>query len=241
MAVLLLPYVLFSGCSGGVKGTRNTISIRPHESFAEQGRLISDFYTDKSDYRPGEQVQFTVEVHNQTGKDFNGKIVFDCKHIDQSVYSGSLDVSLKSGGKKALNFSWLPPNSDFKGYLIEAEAVSGSTLDDHMGTAVDVSSSWSRYPRYGYLCNYPKMTQSQIDSVVERLSKYHINGLQFYDWQDSHDKPLAGTVTNPSAQWEDIAGRKTYGSTVSGYISALHKKKYDGCQLQFDVWGLRRI
>ena len=34
-----------------------------------------------------------------------------------------------------------------------------------------------------------------------------INGLQFYDWQDEHDKPLAGTREEPAERWQDIAKR----------------------------------
>lgn len=223
LAMLLISPVLASGCSGVLKH-RNTIQIHVNDSFSLQGQLIQDFYTDKSAYSPGETVNFTLEVKNSTGKDFNGKIVFDCKSINNSVYSDSIDLSVQSGENKSLSFSWNPPNTDYKGYLVEAEAVSENKAIDHRNTAVDVSSSWAKYPRYGYLCRYPQMTESEISAVVERLSKYHINGVQFYDWQDSHDKPLAGTVSNPSQEWKDIAGRDTYKSTVAGYIAALHKK-----------------
>ena len=58
--------------------------------------------------------------------------------------------------------------------------------------------------------------------MVSRLSRYHINGLQFYDWQDEHDKPLAGTREEPAEKWQDIAKRDVYAKTVSGYIEALH-------------------
>lgn len=213
-------WLLLSGCSA--RG--DVPPVRAGDAFPQQDRLIQDFYPDKSAYRPGEAVGFTLELNNRTGGDFSGRIAVDCKHLDESVHTDSLSVSLKAGEKKALTLSWSPPAGDYRGYLAEATAVSGGTAQDRRNTAVDVSSSWAKYPRYGYLCQYPKMSQTEIDAVVARLSKYHLNGLQFYDWQDSHDRPLAGTPEQPASEWKDIAGRDTFRSTVGGYISALHEK-----------------
>jgi len=220
---VLLLCLLVSGCSGAGKNG-NAVVIGSNTSIPQQGKLIEDIYPDKSAYRPGEKVTFTVQFSNQTGKDFSGIIVYVCKSQEKTVYQGSAEAAVRNGEKTSLTLSWTPPNDDYKGYLVESEAVSGGTLLDHRNTAVDVSSDWKKYPRYGYLCKFPQMTQKEMDAVVDRLSKYHINGLQFYDWQDSHDKPLAVESGKPAAKWEDIAGRDTYGATVRSYIEKLHKK-----------------
>lgn len=209
---------------GGCSGREDVPQIRAGDSFPQQGRLIQDFYPDKSAYRPGEPVAFTLELDNRTGGDFSGRIAVDCKHLDDSVHTDALNVSLKAGEKKSLTFDWTPPADDYRGYLAEATAVSGKAPQDHRNTAVDVSSSWNQFPRYGYLCKYPQMDQTEMEAVVGRLSKYHINGLQFYDWQDSHDRPLAGSAEHPDGRWKDIAGRDVFRSTVDGYLAALHKK-----------------
>ena len=220
LTTVLLCSVAFTGCSAGSENTE----IHSGDTIPQQGHLIQDFYPDKSAYRPGEKTALTVDLKNETGKNFSGKIAYSCKYLGKSVFSGSADAALKNGEAKKLSFSWTPPKDDYRGYLVEAAAVSDNTIQDHRNTAVDVSSDWKRYPRYGYLCEYQKMTQREIDKNVENLSRYHINGLQFYDWQDCHDTPLAGTPEKPSEKWQDIAGRDTYAATVSGYISALHKK-----------------
>lgn len=214
--------LLTGGCA--LPFSPKAVSLRATDTFTEKGRLIQDFYTDKSAYRPGESVQFTLSLFNATQKEFNGTIAISCRKLNEPVKTFTKYVKLASQEKSSLTLTWDSPKEDFQGYLVEAVAKQGKTLVDQRNTAVDVSSSWGRYPRYGYVCDYPQMSQSQIDAVVNRLSKYHINGLQFYDWQDEHDKPLAGTVEKPAAEWQDIAKRDTYASTVKGYISALHQK-----------------
>ena len=67
------------------------------------------------------------------------------------------------------------------------------------------------------------MSTSAINSVITSLKRYHINGLQFYDWQYKHHKPLAGTPDKPDNNWTDIANRNTSLTTVKNYISAAHK------------------
>src|SRR5205085_11036623 len=61
--------------------------------------------------------------------------------------------------------------------------------------------------------------------IVDNLNRFHINGLQFYDWQYKHHKPLAGTVQHPDTIWKDIGGRDIYASAIRSYITAAHKRK----------------
>ena len=63
-----------------------------------------------------------------------------------------------------------------------------------------------------------------MDGVIENLNRYHINGLQFYDWANKHHQPLAGSVESPAFSWDDIADRTNYRNTVSGYISRAHDR-----------------
>lgn len=48
-------------------------------------------------------------------------------------------------------------------------------------TAIDVSSAWTRFPRYGYVWDFTPGVDAQ--AKIETLCRFHINGLQFYDWQ----------------------------------------------------------
>jgi len=75
---------------------------------------------------------------------------------------------------------------------------------------------------YGYLSRFPSQSSAASSNQVAWLNKYHINYVQFYDWQWKHHIPLAGTVGSPAASWSDIANRATYRQTVNDYISACH-------------------
>jgi dextranase len=55
------------------------------------------------------------------------------------------------------------------------------------------------------------------------LNRFHINGLEFYDFQFRHDQPLAGTVEHPDASWKDIAGRPVDAAIVRSFIDEAHR------------------
>jgi hypothetical protein len=60
---------------------------------------------------------------------------------------------------------------------------------------------------YGYLSRYPSQSAVVSSNEVAWLDQYHVNYVQFYDWQWKHHWPLAGTVASPAASWGDIANR----------------------------------
>ncbi|MBD8387697.1 glycoside hydrolase family 66 protein [Dysgonomonas sp. BGC7] len=171
--------------------------------------LSIDLNTDKAVYKPGETVSFSLK--NKPGS--NPKVRYS--HLGQVLKEENL------GGT---SWSWTTPNEDYKGYLIDIyEIVDGKEKIYH-SIAVDVSSDWKKFPRYGFLSSYGKMTDAQMAKNIDVMNRYHINGVQFYDWMYDHQRPLAGTADNPLASWPDLIGRTNYLSTVKGYIDAAHNK-----------------
>ena len=87
-----------------------------------------------------------------------------------------------------------PPQEDYKGYLVDLYRVVDGKEDVLESIAIDVSSDWTRFPRYGF---YPLMELYQTKSFknIANLARYRINGVQFYDWMYDHHKPLAGSVS----------------------------------------------
>jgi dextranase len=165
--------------------------------------------TDKSAYQPGEEVKFKCNKTYQ-----NAWVRY--MYLGQSVGEAPL------GGS---TWTWNPPSVDFRGYMAEIFTRSNDGSEQILGTvAVDVSSDWSKFPRYGFLSEYGQLSDAQMNGVIDNLTKYHINGLQFYDWMYRQHKPLAGTVSDPMPFWNDIINRQNYKSTVEGYIGLAHQK-----------------
>lgn len=206
-------------------------SLAPATQFvsaANKGSVvIKDIYTDKAMYSPGQVVTIYAELENPTTFNINkATITLTYKHLTTTVGVPSTQTfKLKKGDQATLTFTWTPPATDFTGYMVEAvvKNASGDELDS-MNTAVDVSSTWTKFPRYGYLGNFPSQPSAVSSENMNQLNKYHLNAIQYYDWQWKHHVPLAGTVGNPDASWGDIASRPTYRQTILDYIAAGHSK-----------------
>lgn len=164
--------------------------------------------TDKVRYAPGEVVNFTSD------KALTGNTVAKVKHLGQVVHEKSLN------GK---TWQWKAPEEDYKGYMVEVVLADGEEENILSTIAVDVSGSWEKFPRYGFLSKYPDLTDAEIETVMSNLARHHINGLQFYDWHYKHHKPLAGTPENPEPVYQDIIGRDIHFETVKKYIDAAHQ------------------
>lgn len=192
---------------------------------ASTGNIIQDVNTDKAMYSPGQTVTIYADLKNNTGATLtNGSVTLYFKHLTTEVSSPSTRYfTLSPGSTTTLVWSWTPPNTDFQGYLVEALAKDSSdNVIDNMNVGVDVSSSWTKFPRYGYLSYYPSQSSDTSYNTIWQLKNYHINALQYYDWQWKHHIPLAGTVNNPASNWVDIANRATYRQTILNMINAGH-------------------
>ncbi len=190
--------MLTTSCSKG-----NNIPLSPVQNAATSVIIA----TDKACYSPNDVVTFTID-HSLPE---TAKVRY--RHLSNVVAVNTLSGT---------TWQWTAPSTDFTGYMADVfDTVNGKEVI-YGSIGVDVSSDWSHFPRYGFLSAYPQMTTSAIDYVINDLNRHHINGLQFYDWEYEHHQPLAGTVTNPASEWQDIGKRNTYLSTVKGYIDAAH-------------------
>lgn len=185
--------------------------------------LVADVTTDKSMYKAGEKVNVKVELNNTTGQEItDGTVELNVKHLEKQVGSPITQTySVNNGEKTEISLVWIAPNEDFKGYLLEITCKdSTGNIIDSGTTAIDVSSNWLKFPRYGYLTKYNNDVNTE--DVINQLKKFHINGLQFYDWQDRHHDPIAGEGSQVDEKWQDLSKHDVYKSTIEGYISNAH-------------------
>jgi dextranase len=165
--------------------------------------------TDKSRYSSGKEVVFSID------ETLPSTVKVRYWHLDEVIEEETLSGE---------SWTWTAPETDFTGYLVDIyEEETDGSEKIYGSVAVDVSSDWTRFPRYGFLSDYGQKSNTTINYVIEELGRYHINGIQFYDCQYKHHLPLAGTVADPDTVWTDIANRDTYFSTVTKYIESAHE------------------
>lgn len=164
--------------------------------------------TDKAIYNPGENVIFALE---------NSILPATAK-----VRYKNLDSVLSESAVTGPIWTWTVPNADYKGYIAEVYASDNDNETIYATIGIDVSSDWKKFPRYGFLSKFPNLSNEDVNTVINNLNRYHINGIQFYDWQYKHHKPLPVTGSTPASTWKDIINRDIYFSTVEKYINSAH-------------------
>jgi len=165
--------------------------------------------TDKAAYQPGDNVAFTAD------KTYSNAYV-RYRHLGEILEEAPLSGT---------SWTWTPPSQDYQGYMAEIFIKHADGSEEIVGTVgIDVSSDWAKFPRYGFLSEFGQLNDDDMAGIINNLNKYHINGIQFYDWMYRQHQPLAGTPGNPMAMWNDIMNRSNYKSTVDGYIAKAHQK-----------------
>ena len=163
--------------------------------------------TEKSMYAPGETAVVCLENLPAEATALRARLY----SLERCVWDWQLPASKR--------FPLSLPDADGRGYALEVEA-----LDEEQNvltsafTAVDVSSSWTKFPRYGYVWDFTP--SADAESKADEMARYHLNGVQFYDWQYRHHRPLADDLSG----WRDWSGRWISGDTVRAYLRAAHDR-----------------
>lgn len=163
--------------------------------------------TDKAAYKPGDPVHFSM---NELP---SGACSIRYRHLNEVVAEQPLT---------ACEWTWTVPQEDFKGYMTEIVRMQNGSQSVLATIAVDVSSDWTRFPRYGFLSKFDKMPLGGIEACIDNLNRHHINGVQFQDWHYKHHWPLGGTPDHLLENYPDIANRNTSLTTLKNYISKIH-------------------
>lgn len=200
-------------------------------------KLRYNIETDKCSYAPNEIVTLTMSSAPPTGSRVRYRYLGD-------IIADTLLTSR--------TWTWQAPAEDFRGYMAEVyrpREDSEGDFDEICATiAIDVSSDWTRFPRYGFVATFGNdKTLNKTRTEMKWLNRCHINGVQFQDWHYCHDWPFGGTRSEgPWTTYKDIANRTIYTSSVKNYIKAQHDRGmksifYNLCFGVLDGWEERGI
>jgi dextranase len=181
--------------------------------------------TDKAAYNPGDEVVFTMDNSNLPAT--------------AKVRYKYLNTVLEEAAVTSSSWIWKTPATDFRGYIAEVYSTDNGVETIYAVIGIDVSSEWTKFPRYGFLSKFPVLTDNDINATISSLNRYHINGVQFYDWQNKHHMPLAVVNALPASSWQDIIGRYNYLSTIQKYIEGAHNRNMKAMfyNLVYGAWN----
>ncbi|MEW9050031.1 MAG: glycoside hydrolase family 66 protein [Neobacillus sp.] len=181
--------------------------------------VINPITTNKAMYQPGESVEIQVHLQNTSTSDFKGLVELNVKHLNTKIGPAVLkEVFIEKNKSKQLTFEWHSPQIDYKGYLFEVDVMDSSkNLINWATTGVDVSSSWTKFPRYGYMWNFTEGVN--VEKRINYLKDHHINAIQYYDWKYRHHIPVSENLD----MWDDWSGRLISGDTLRSYLAKSHQ------------------
>jgi dextranase len=175
---------------------------------------ILDFYPSRGSFSPGETVTFLIDIETSAPQDITLKVFIQHLTEQPTIIEQTLQLA---PGEQTVQINWMPPVKP-AGYSVRLETLSANDSPAlHATTAFDVLSSWTDFPRYGFLTDF-SASRSDPESVLKKLTRFHINGLQFYDWQYRHDQLLA-----PTEEYIDPLGREMSLATVQKLVDVAHQ------------------
>jgi dextranase len=178
---------------------------------------ILDAYPDRGLYRPGQGVRIVVDLANDSSESVSVQVVATIRFLTHEVGRITREV-VASPGSQRVDLLWMPPQEHPRGYGVDLAVVNHrGTVLGTAATAFDVLDHWTQAPRYGFLTNFGP-DRRDMSETMEWLVRYHINGLQFYDWMYRHEDLL--TSNDP---YQDPLGRLLSRRTVDALISAAHQ------------------
>jgi len=165
------------------------------------GTLITP---DQGTYRPGQAVRLGISAPGREGRRFRAVV----SHLDREI--AHLEGTIGQDGSAVLVWAPLPESPRSYGVDLEVLEPDGNPLLES-STAFDVLEHWTRRPRYGFVTDFA--VDRSVSEVVGALLPFHVNALQFYDWQYRHDELVA-----PTTEYDDPLGRRLSLDTVKRMV-----------------------
>ena len=175
-------------------------------------RLL-DFYPSRGMLKPGELVRLFLECETKTA----GRHTFNLE-IFNGIDSQKIRTEERflDAGFNKVDFSFTISKTSPAGYGAEVTCADCDCTPCKLETAFDVLKDWTLFPRYGFLCDF-STSKGNEETTLQTLAKYHLNGLQFYDWQYRHDN-----LVPPQEDYLDPLNRPLSLSHTRRLIKSAH-------------------
>lgn len=149
------------------------------------GARLVDIYPHEGMVKPRQQTHIEVEVDRPW---------YDFRQATVTITAGLSQVPLATLRTRGGTVQWTPPASGGYGITVRLGG-------QQVSSALDVSDNWAQKPRYGFLTDFGSEHAGQAGRFWT-MAKFHLNGLQFYDWMYRHSDYLP-----PGREYRDPLGR----------------------------------
>jgi len=165
-----------------------------------------DSFPNQGSFEPGARVGITFMVTSKEAA--YCKVRFNVLHLSEGMFSGLYPFNIEAGAQR-LVIEWEAPEISPRGYGVVAELLNEDCeVVSEVSTAFDILNQWTDFPRYGFLSDF-QSRRTDPETIMDSLVRYHINGLQFYDWMYRHEQFL--TDEEP---YRDLLNRELSLETV---------------------------
>lgn len=161
---------------------------------AEAAGLDGVLRLSKGWFRPGEDATWTLRLGALATADsqpLRATVLYRITRLEQLVEEITMPIEVPVQGG-SWTVGWRTPAQPAAfGLDWEVVGEDGGRLASG-SSAFDTAVRWTDIPRYGFLSDFAPNTE-RLSRRVEELARYHLTGLQFYDWMYRHDSYLPPT------------------------------------------------
>lgn len=169
-------------------------------------------------YQPGDPLSLSFRVEGDHQSTLSLRLQTRILHLGEEVETLERPLDLPPG-ETEVQVTYQPPLAAPRGYGLDVCLLgAGGEALGCAWTAFDVLDHWTQSPRYGFLVDFAPGKEG-IPEMMDALTRFHINGLQFYDWMYRHDQFL--TDQEP---YRDPLGRLLSRETVERLITAAQER-----------------
>ena len=200
------------------------------------GPLIKRVTDDRAFYHAGDRASISIDLANDTGSSFNGRLSLALCSRGQALpsdgQSTSQAISLSSGASQTASFFVTVPSLAAKGYQLSINVLenddpgmatcsgtgsSSSSPVDVASGAINVADRAQDDPIEGFVDPQAMQSVTDYEAIARNMAQYHINTVQFYDWGYRHDAPYTD-----ASSWQNLQNVTVTRKETAGLIEAFH-------------------
>ena len=210
---LIIPYVLARYAPPVARvmamcGLLILAACHDEQALPEEQNNTFSISKDKVSYVPLETIRFRVDHDMPPNTRIRYKYLGEV--IEEVDYRGN-------------TWEWQAPLDNHKGYMVELYTMHQNREQVLACMAVDVSTNWNRFPRYGFLSDFSPTADAE--TTINLLTRHHINAILFHGWNRDPYSPYPGMSGHTDQTWQNMTGHEVSLYKLKEYIALANNRQ----------------